>query len=111
MTSIRVASARGDLGIAAYEREIAEHSESQRAMVGARIATLKDGQKKSDATRGQNCPPSQDEAAASVKVSPRSVKSARAVLDSGTPELIEAVERDEIAVSAAEKANDDGVNT
>ena len=30
MTSIRIASARGDLGIAAYERELAEHSESQR---------------------------------------------------------------------------------
>ena len=27
MTSIRIASARGDIGIAAYEREQAEHSE------------------------------------------------------------------------------------
>jgi len=43
MTSIRIASARGDLGIAAYERELAEHSESKRAVVVANIATLKQG--------------------------------------------------------------------
>lgn len=38
MTSIRIASARGDLGVAAFERELAE--ESQRAMVNA-IAELR----------------------------------------------------------------------
>ena len=93
MTSIRIASARGDLGIAAYEREIAEHSESQRAMVGARIATLpKHLHKSSD---GQICL-SVDDAAGRVNVSERSVKSGRSVLDSGTPELVEAVERDEV---------------
>ena len=42
MTSIRIASARGDLGVAAYEREIAEHDESQRAMVRT-IAELRHG--------------------------------------------------------------------
>ena len=76
-------------------------SESQRAMVAARIATLKDGQRKTDAIRGQICPPSQDEAASSVNVSPRSVKSARSVMDHGTEELIAAVDRDEIPVSLA----------
>jgi isopropylmalate/homocitrate/citramalate synthase len=42
VTSIRIASARGDLGVAAHERELAEHSESQRAMVHT-IAELKRG--------------------------------------------------------------------
>lgn len=42
MTSIRIASARGDLGVAAYELEQAEYTESQRAMVHT-IAELKRG--------------------------------------------------------------------
>ncbi|MGC9986690.1 MAG: hypothetical protein ABSF35_24120 [Polyangia bacterium] len=92
MTSIRIASARGDIGIAAYEREIAEHSESQRAMVGAKIATLKNGQRPSAIAEGMP----QGEAAKRLNVSPDSIGRARAVLDSGTPELIEAVERDEV---------------
>jgi hypothetical protein len=108
MTSIRIASARGDLGIAAYEREIAEHSESQRDMVGARIATLQHG---GDRSKGPIGTLTIEQAAKKLNASERGIKRARAVLDSGTPELIEAVERDEIAVSAAEKANDDGVNT
>ena len=84
MTTIRIASARGDLGIAAYEREIAEHSESQRAMVGANIATMKQGTR---TDLGQICTKSAAEAAALVNVSERSVKSGRSVKDSGTPEL------------------------
>jgi hypothetical protein len=42
MTAIRIASARGDLGVAAHEREQAEHSESQRAMAHT-IAELRHG--------------------------------------------------------------------
>jgi hypothetical protein len=42
MTSIRIASARGDLGVTAFEREIAEHDESQRALVHT-IAELRYG--------------------------------------------------------------------
>jgi hypothetical protein len=60
MTSIRVASARGDLGIAAYGRELAEHSESQRALVGKRIATLQQGAR---TDLRQICQKSQEEAA------------------------------------------------
>ena len=97
MTSIRIASARGDIGIAAYERELAEHSESQRAMVGAKIATLPKHLHRPQASDGSIDPSrTVDEAAASLNVSGPSVKRARAVLDSGTPELIAAVERDEV---------------
>jgi len=73
-------------------------SGSQRAMITAKLATLKDGQRKSAA---QICAPSQQEAAKLLNVSRRSVQHARKVLDEGTPELIAAVERGEIAVSAA----------
>ena len=91
MTSIRIASARGDIGIAAYERELAEHSESQRAMVAKRIATLQQGRPE----KAANLPvKTQDEAAKLLNVSARSIRAAGTVLDSGTPELIEVVERD-----------------
>jgi hypothetical protein len=93
MTSIRIASACGDLGVAAYERELAEHlSESQRAMVTGKIATLKPGRPE----KGPIGTLTIEQAAEKLNVSTRSAKSARAVLDSGTPELIDAVERDEV---------------
>lgn len=75
-------------------------SESQRAMVGARIATLQHGGDRSKSPIGGL---TQEQSAEKLNVGKKSVERARAVLDSGTPELIEAVERDEIAVSAAEK--------
>jgi hypothetical protein len=90
MTSIRIASARGDLGVPAFELELAE--QSQRAMVGKRIATLNPGANQ----HRQNCLPSQEDAAKMLNVSARSIRAAGMVLDSGTPELIEAVERDEV---------------
>ena len=73
-------------------------TESQRAMVGAKLATLQHGQKKADA---QICASSQSEAAEQCKVSRRSIQTAREVLDHGTEELIDAVEQGEVSVSAA----------
>jgi ParB-like chromosome segregation protein Spo0J len=73
---------------------------SERAMVAARMANLKWGQR-ADRAEGQIC---LSTAADLVGVSERSVKSARAVLEQGTPELQEAVTNGRIAVHEAEKA-------
>jgi N6-adenosine-specific RNA methylase IME4/ParB-like chromosome segregation protein Spo0J len=73
---------------------------SERAMVAARMAKLKWGQR-ADYAEGQIC---LSAAAKSCHVSERSVKSARAVLEHGTAELQEAVTRGRLAVHLAEKA-------
>lgn len=70
---------------------------SQRAMVAAKIATLKHG----GARKSQICDLKQSDAAAMLNVGKRSVEHAREVIDEGAPELIEAVEQGTIAVSAA----------
>lgn len=74
--------------------------ESQRAMIAARIANLKDGQKKSRAPIGAA---SQSEAADRLSVGRRSVQRARTVIDKGTAELQQAVEEGKVAVSVAAK--------
>jgi DNA N-6-adenine-methyltransferase (Dam) len=71
-------------------------SESQRAIVAAKIATLKDGQR-SDLVQGLPI----GRAAEMLNVGERSVARAKAVLEEGVPELIEKVERGEVSVSAA----------
>ena len=71
-------------------------SESQRAMVAAKIATLKDGQR-SDLVQGLPI----GRAAEMLNVGERSVARAKAVLDEGIPELATAIERGEISVCAA----------
>ena len=72
--------------------------ESQRAMVAGRIATL-------GAHRPDKSDPigavSQPQAAEQLNISRHSVQRARQVLKKGAPELIEAVERGEMAVSRA----------
>lgn len=73
-------------------------SESQRAIVAARLATLQRGQRQ-DFADGQIC---LSAAAAKLNVSPRSVKSARTILKSGMEELLKAVEDGEVAVSTGE---------
>jgi hypothetical protein len=72
--------------------------ESQRAMVAAKIATLKDGQRQV----GQLADvPTQETAATMLNVGERSVRRAREVIERGDPELVSSVERGEVAVSAA----------
>jgi hypothetical protein len=72
---------------------------SQRAMVAAKLANLKDGQTKAGT---QICVPvSQEDAAERLKVSQRSVQSATKVKDDADPELIQAVERGDVPVSVA----------
>lgn len=70
-------------------------SESQRAMVAAKIATLKDGQR-SDLVQGLPI----GRAAEMLNVGERSVARAKSVLDEGVPELIDKIERGDVSVSA-----------
>jgi hypothetical protein len=64
----------------------------------AKIATLKDGQRQV----GQLAEvPTQSKAAAMLRVSERSVRRAREVLDNGSPDMIASVEHGDLAVSAA----------
>ena len=72
--------------------------ESQRAMVAAKLANLNEGRPSETA---QICAVSQDSAAEMLNVSRRTVQSAAKIRDDGTPELVDAVERGKVSVSAA----------
>jgi len=72
-------------------------NESQRGMVADNIAKLKKG----DNQHAQICAPSQEEAADLLNVSRRTVQHARRVHEEGAPELVQAVERGTVSVSAA----------
>jgi len=74
-------------------------NESQRAMVGAKIAQVEFGQNQH--TAGSENLPTQAQAAEQLNISDRSIRTAKKVQEAGTPELIEAVEQGEISVSAA----------
>src|SRR5262249_45428951 len=74
---------------------------SERAMIAARLATLGNGQRQVGKFAYV---PTQEQVAQLAGVSVRSVKSARVVLEQGTPELQEAVIRGRVAVHHAEKA-------
>lgn len=87
-------------------------SDSQRAMVGARIRPMFEEEARARMLAGKPTDPranlpegdagrSREQAAAAVQVSPRSVEHASKVLRDGATELVEAVERGEVAVSAA----------
>jgi hypothetical protein len=72
--------------------------ESQRAMIGAKLATLKQG--------GDHSKPSieglsADQASSLLNVSDASIERGRVVIKKGTPELIKAVEQGNVSVSAA----------
>jgi hypothetical protein len=66
-------------------------------MVAAKLATLKDGQHQVGKFADV---PTQAAAAGLLNVSERSVRSAREVQDHGAPELVHAVERGKVSVSA-----------
>ena len=74
-------------------------NESQRAMIAARLATLKRG-----ANQHRPIGLSTEEAAAALlNVAPRTVRRAKLVLHDGTPDEVAAIERGEKAVSAVAK--------
>jgi hypothetical protein len=75
--------------------------ESQRAMVAAKLATLGHGGDRSSGKFAACSVPTQEEAAALLNISERSVRSAREVQERGAPELVHAVERGAVSVSAA----------
>jgi N6-adenosine-specific RNA methylase IME4 len=72
--------------------------ESQRAMVAARVADMRQGERRD---LQQICRTSQTDAASLLSVAARSVGDARKVIDKGTPELAAAVDSGKVAVSAA----------
>lgn len=72
-------------------------TESQRATVAARLETMKHGRPGKDA----NLHLSRADAAEMLNVSPRTVATAKKVIEDGAEELVEAVERGDVAVSAA----------
>lgn len=73
--------------------------ESQRAMVMARIATLPKGVRSDTAIAASVL--TQEQASRLLNVSVDSGQRARKVIDEGAPELVAAVERGEVSVSAA----------
>jgi hypothetical protein len=73
-------------------------SASQRAMVAVKLATLPQGR---PTKTGKFAGLSQAEAAASLKISERSVRTASEVREAGVPELTHAVEAGTVSVSAA----------
>jgi hypothetical protein len=77
---------------------------SQRSMIAARMATLKQGgDHKSEDFKASNGGLKITDAAKTLSVSPKAVERAKTVLASGNDELIGAVESGEISASAAAK--------
>lgn len=76
-------------------------SESQRAMVAAKIETMRQGERTDLEPSANLRKVSQGDAAEMLNVSPRSVQSAAAVQAHGAPELIAEVEAGHVSVSAA----------
>lgn len=75
-------------------------NESQRAMVAAGIANLKDGQKKSASPIGE-ASISRKQAAEMLNVGTSSIDRAKQVISNGVPELQQAVKQGEISVNKA----------
>jgi len=75
-------------------------TESQRAMVAANLATMRQGARTDLSPIGEM---SQSQAAELLNVGKRSVERAKIVLSEGSPELIQAVQAGELSVSGAEE--------
>lgn len=80
-------------------------NESQKAMIGGRYATLRNGanQYSEGGPDGLPSGKTNQEAANMVGVSPRTIKRARVVINDGTPGLQAAVESGDVSVNAAEQ--------
>lgn len=77
-------------------------TDSQRAMVAAKIAKLPHGgDRRSDQAADLPLGPTQAQAAETMNVGERSVRAAKSVIDHGAPELAQAVETGQVSVSAA----------
>ena len=75
-------------------------SASQRAMIAAKLANMRQGER-TDLPSFEGRSVSQEQAARLLNVGLASVERAKVVCDRGTPEMVEAVERGEVSVSAA----------
>jgi ParB-like chromosome segregation protein Spo0J len=75
-------------------------NESQRSIIAGKLATLDRG-RPAEKTNGPSGSISQEKAADLMNVGQRSVKRARKVIEKGAPEVVQAVERGEVKVSAA----------
>lgn len=79
-------------------------SESQRALVGSKIATQKNGgDRKSDQKANLPADPTNAQAAAMLNVSERSVKTAKHIVAKGEPEVVAAVEAGTMTLNEASK--------
>jgi hypothetical protein len=79
-------------------------NETQRAMIAAKIENMRQGERTDLEFNANLHKVSRGEAARLMNVSPRSVASAAQVLEHDTPELIAAVERRKLSVSAAARS-------
>lgn len=103
-----------DSGLDPYEYVISHNlhrrhlTETQRAMIAARMANLQNGSNQHRSAEGvsKDTPRSLDDAAKLLNVSRPSVCRAKKVLDQGATPLVEAVERGEVSVSLAAKLID-----
>jgi ParB-like chromosome segregation protein Spo0J len=74
---------------------------SQRALIAARLATMRPGDNQHSVGEANSPSLSQAKAAERLNVSERSVRDAHRVVERGAPEVVRAVERGEVAVSRA----------
>jgi hypothetical protein len=81
-----------------YRRQL---STSQRGISGAKIAKLRDGQRKSASPNGEGVAITQADAASTLNVSKRTIERGRIVIEEGAPELLDAVEQGNVPISAA----------